>query len=360
MKVLLTSPKPIVSGDMMVDTSGVPFDAINGIALFSNTGDVCGAAVVNGSQVSVQFSSPKGTFGAATDYPLLTIALTVSKTALPLQKFPVSLNPAASVWQGLGAPAVFEFQQGSIAVEASSSVNITNVIPGGGMIPAGGTFTILGTNFSPQTKVSIRNLNVSAVQYVSPTQMSVTVRSAGLLDGTLITVQNPDKSTDTYFSYLRGVPVGQSAQPLLALTVPVFSIQTATQAILPSTISPQVNPAYFTGIALQNPNGTPASITVESHNASGSLTGSTTVNLASGTRITREVSELLGATLPTGSYLRIVSNQPVQTVGLLGNTQTGVVLPLSLNVISGPALPPPPPTAPGGGGGGGGHGGGGL
>src|SRR5215831_15957463 len=75
MKVQLTSPKPITTGNMSVDMSGVFFDAIDGIALFSSTGDVVGAAVVNGGKVNVEFTSPKGTFGTSLDYPILTIAL---------------------------------------------------------------------------------------------------------------------------------------------------------------------------------------------------------------------------------------------------------------------------------------------
>ena len=50
MKVLITSPKPITSGDMSLDLSAVAFDSIDGIALFSSTGDVGGAAVVDKCQ----------------------------------------------------------------------------------------------------------------------------------------------------------------------------------------------------------------------------------------------------------------------------------------------------------------------
>ncbi len=119
-------------------------------------------------------------------------------------------------------------------------------------------------------------------------------------------VSNPDNSSDTYYSYLRGVPVGASARPLLGRTVPAFSNRTMLEAILPPTISPLVNADYFTALALQNPNGADAVVTVESHAADGLLTGATTVTLPSGGRLTREVSELLGSVLPTGSYLRVV------------------------------------------------------
>jgi hypothetical protein len=347
MKVLLTSPMPITSGNMAVDMSGVSFDSIDGIALFSGTGDVGGAAVVNGGLVNVQFTSPNGTFGTGTDYPLLTVALTVSKNTFAGQKFPVNLDPTASIWRDLlGSSIPFEFQQGSITV--GGSVSITNVVPGGGTLPAGGRFSIFGLGFSPLTKVSVRGLAASSIQYVSPTEFRLTVKDGGILDGTLIQVENPDKSLDTYYSYMRGVSAGQSAQPLLSRTVPVFSINTAFEAVL----SPTISSDYFTAIALQNPSPVSTDITIESRSAAGAVTASMNLTLPSGYRITREVSELFGATLPTGGYLHVLSKQAIQMLGLLGNERTGVVLSLSVNVLSAPAPPPAPVPTPSGGGGG--------
>jgi hypothetical protein len=193
---------------------------------------------------------------------------------------------------------------------------------------------------------------------VSPTQFHVNVKDGGLLDGTLIQVQNPDKSTDSYYSYMRGVPMGSSTRLLLASTVPVFSILTATEAILPPTISPQVNPAYFTGIALQNPSQAAASVTVEARSGAGALLGTTALTIPNGSRFSREVSELFGTTLPTGAYLHVTSSQPVQMVGLLGNDTSGVVVPVAVTILAGPPAPAPPPVTPSGGGGGGTGGGG--
>jgi len=349
-KVQVTSPKPITTGYMDLDLSGV--DSIDGIALFSPTGDVGGAAVVHDGRLQVQFTSPKGTLGTSVDYPLLTVAASISKSAVAGQKWAVTLDPSASIWQDLlGAPILFEFQQGSITV--GGSVSITNVLPGGGTLAPGARFSILGAGFSPKTKVAVRGMNTTSIQYVSPTEIRVTVRDGGMLDGTMIQVQNPDNSSDTYFSYLRGISAGQSTRSLLAHSVPIFSINTASEAVLPSTISPQVNPDYFTAIALQNPNAAPADITVESHSAAGDLTGSTVVTLPAAYRISREVSELFGAVLPTGSYLRVVSKTPVQVLGLLGNDRTNVVVPIAPIIVSGPAPPLPPVPSPSGGGGGG-------
>jgi hypothetical protein len=231
------------------------------------------------------------------------------------------------------------------------------VIPGGGTLPAGATFSVYGMGFSPNTKLTVRNLNVQAITYVSPTEFRVTLKQTGTLDGAMFIAQNPDKSTDTYYSYMRGVPMGVSTRPLLAKTVPVFSILTATEAVLPSTISPQVNPAYFTAIALQNPSPATATVTIDARSSTGAVLGSTTIALPNHSRFSREASELFGFTLPTGAYLHMTSTQPVQVEGLLGNDSTNTVLPLAATILAGPPAPvAPPPTVSGGGGGGGGGG----
>ena len=348
-KVLLTSPKPISSGGMMMD-SGMALGSVDGIALFSDTGDVVGAAVVSGTQVNVQFTSPKGTFGAIPGYPLMTVTTSVPSTALPGQTFGVSLNSSSSWWQDLlGLPIPVELKPGTFTV--GGSVSITNVVPGGGALAPGGTFRVLGMGFSTKTRVQMNPIKASSITLVSPNELLVSVKDGGLLDGNMIQVVNPDNSSDTYYSYLRGIPVGQSSRPLLTHTVPVFSISTGTDATFPPTISPQLNPDYFTGVAFQNPAAVPALITIESHNSGGALTGSAAVTLPSGGRISREVSELLGTTLPIGSYLHVTSTQPVQMLGLLGNDKTGIVLPVAFAGLS-PAIAPSATTAATGGGGG--------
>jgi hypothetical protein len=163
-------------------------------------------------------------------------------------------------------------------------------------------------------------------------------------------VQNPGNSSDSYYSYMRGVPQGQSARSLIATTAPVFSLLTATEAVLPPTVSP-VNAGYVTAIALQNPSAATASVTVEGRDGADAVLASATITLPQGMRISREVSELLGVSLPVGGYLHIASNQPVQTLGMLANDSTGVVTPIAVTIIVGP---PPSGGDDGGGGGGGG------
>ncbi|MBZ5728937.1 MAG: hypothetical protein LAP87_28655 [Acidobacteriia bacterium] len=338
MKVLFTSPQPIIRGGMALDLSNAAFGAIDGIALFSDIGDVAGAAVIDGGQLNLHFTSPKGTFGTNADYPLMTVTFT-PRPGLPMgATFPISLDPAASFWQDLfGSSIPVELKPGSITV--GGSISITNVVPGGGTLPAGGTFSIQGIGFSPDTKVKLKTEVPTDIRYVSPTEIQVTAGGAMTLDGLQIDVKNKDGSADTYYSYLRGIPMGQTVQPLLARTVPVFSTSTLADAVLPSTISPQLNANFFTAVALQNPHSTAVEVSVEEHAANGRVIASASLTLPPGARISREVSELLGHTLGIGAYLRVIAGQPIQMVGLLGDGRAGTVLPITFVL---PTAPPPP------------------
>lgn len=325
-KVQLTSPQPISSGDMEVSFSDMSFNSIDGLALFNATGDVVGAAVVKSGKVSLRFYSPNGTFGSTVDYPLLVATAAVPANAIPGQKFPVNLG-SESWWQSQLGLLNTSVLPGSITV--GGSLSVTNIVPGGGILPAGGTFNIVGLGFSPKTQVSLKGVSINSIRYINPGLIQVSVKNALIMDGLAITVTNPDKSTNTYNSYLRGMPVGQSTVTLLARTSPIFSVNTGIVGTLPSTISPQVNPDYFTALALQNPNPAAAAVTVESHSASGTVTGSVQIPLPAYSRISREVSELFGYTLGTGEYLQVTSDQKIQMLGLLGNAVTESVQPVA-------------------------------
>jgi hypothetical protein len=322
-KVLLTSPQPITGG-------GVKFDGAlslaDGISLFSGTGDVFGVALQDGSQIDVRFTSPRGTFGTELDYPIMTFTFGVDPAAAPGQSTPTNIG-SSSLWQTLiGAQAPVELKPGSVTV--GGSISVTDVIPGGGTLPPGGTFTILGTGFKPGTSVNIKPMILSSSTYISPNEIQVTVVDGGMLDGTQIRLRNPDKSQVTYYSYMRGVKAGLSADPLLARAVPIFSLKTSVNAVLPAMPLPQFNSPYTVGVAVQNPGTGPADITLELFSAPGPPIASTTITLASRGKITRALSEWFTGTIPAGASVRVRASQPVQVLGLLADSTNGTVLPI--------------------------------
>jgi hypothetical protein len=70
LKLSLTDPRPISTGKLLMDPlDSALFGDILGIALFADAGDVAGAALVQGGQISARFTSPKATFGNTLDYP---------------------------------------------------------------------------------------------------------------------------------------------------------------------------------------------------------------------------------------------------------------------------------------------------
>lgn len=115
-KVLLTAPKPITTGDVSMDFSSDEIDSIWGIALFSNTGDVGGTAVVNGGRVNVRFTSPQGTFGANTEYPLMAFAMHISPNALPGSHVNLTLDATSWIADLFGASVPIEIQPATVTV----------------------------------------------------------------------------------------------------------------------------------------------------------------------------------------------------------------------------------------------------
>jgi hypothetical protein len=323
-KVLVTSPQPITGGG--VKFNGALSDA-DGVALFSSTGDVFGAAVQNGGDLDIRFVSPNGTFGTDLDYPILAVTFGVGANAVPGNTTAVNAGSAA-FWKALlGGKLPIELKPGSVTI--GGSVSITNVVPGGGTLPAGFTFRIEGVGFTPKTEVDLGTLSASAITYVSPSRIDVTLRTAATMDGVSIRVRNPDHFSDIYYCYLRGMRLGRSANPLIAAAVPIFSTKTALSAVLPPLVLPQINSPYVVGLALQNPGLTPADIALELH-SSGAVLAAVQLTLDPGTRMTRELSEWFGTPAPFGAYVTVKSTHPVQTLALLGNTTDGVVLPMAL------------------------------
>jgi hypothetical protein len=316
MKLLVTRPTPIGSGSVYFDFSDSMFAGVRGIALFNPTGEVSGAAIVDGSRVNVRYSTTSGPLGS--DYPIMTIALAVRPDAPLGQQSHFALDPSSSwVLNLLGRVSMQPIPPATITV--AGTVSITNVVPGGGMLPVGTVVSIHGIGFQPKTQVQVSGVKLTDLTLMSPNEIQFTVAETTNMTGKKIQVVNPDGSQDLYYSYLRGVPLGESGDPLLNRTVPIFANVTHNAVVFGA--------GQFTGVALQNPNLEAAVVNVAVYSANGAMLGAADVRLPAGMRLMRGIAELIPG-VTEGSYLAVRSEKAVQVFAFAADSQAGTVTPL--------------------------------
>jgi hypothetical protein len=325
MKFMVTEPTPISSGGPIVKYDATTFDAVLGIELFCPTGDLNGVALIDGPVVATRYITSSGAQG--TDYPIMTMALHVRPDAVPGASTQFSLDSSSTWLLGLLGPATLK-PMPPATVSVGGSISITNVVPGGGILPTGAVVSIRGMGFQPKTQVQLNAIKFSSIQMISPEEIQFTLAQDTNMTGQKIQVVNPDGSQDTYFSYLRGIPLGQSNQPLLADAVPIFSSMTYTMAVF-NPVMPASSP-QFTGIAMQNSGLTDVPVNVSLYSSSNVLLGSSTLTLPSGNRLMREISELASGAAPTsGSYVVVTADSPIQVFGFVGDNSAGTVTPFT-------------------------------
>src|SRR5215472_5809688 len=324
MKLLVTTPTPISSGGPRLTLSST-FDAVRGIELFNPTGDINGAAVINGSQISVFYVTSTGAQGS--DYPIITVALHVRPDAAPGDQTQFSLDPSSTWMLGLLGPATLK-PMAPATVTVGGTISITNVVPGGGVLPAGSMVSIQGMGFQPKTQVQLNAIKASSIALIGPNEIQVTLAESTNMTGQKIQMVNPDGSLDTYFSYLRGIPLLQSARPLLQNTVPIFSSVTHSKAVYGPIGA--LLPNQFRGIAVQNSDILPATVTLSLYSAQNALLTSSTLTLPSGFRLMQETSEMTnGVAPPFGSYIVVSSSEPVQSFGFIADTTQSTLFPFA-------------------------------
>lgn len=301
------------------------FDGIWGIELFNLAGDVNGAAVINGSHLNVFYTASSGA-QQGTDYPIMTVALHVRPDAMPGSQTQLNLDPSSSWVLGpLGVATLKPAPPATVTV--GGTISITNVVPGGGLLPAGSVVSIEGLGFQPKTQIQLNAIKASSITVVSPNEIQVVLAQATNMTGQKIQVINPDGSQDTYFSYSRGVTLFQSNRQLLQNTVPIFSSMTHSSATFAPMGGLQAN--QFAGVAVQNPGLQATSVSVSLYSGQNVLVGGSTINVPPGYRFIAETSELTNAAPQLGSYIVVTSPQPVQSFGFIADDSKSTVLPFA-------------------------------
>ncbi len=309
MKFLVTEPTPISSGRPHTFFDPDMFDSVWGIQLFNTAGDMNGVAIVSIPDIWVAFESTGSLQG--TDYPVMTVALHVKDGAAVNSQSQFSVDPLSS-WNIGVFPAIVK-PIAPATVTVAGSISITNVVPGGGMLPAGSTVRIEGIGFQARTQVQVNGVPASSITVVSPTEIDLVLNQAADMTGKAIHVVNPDGSQDTYFSYMRGIDMGSSNRSILSSAIPIFSQVKHSQAIFSPIAAPLKS--QFTGIAMQNPNLTDAHVTVIYQ--SGATAIGNSITIPPGCRFMREIQDLVGVPAAPGSSVVVNADLPIQVFGFL-------------------------------------------
>jgi hypothetical protein len=323
-QLMLTEPKPIGHGSTRPT---VPSGPVRGIALHDPIGQTVGVAVVNNAGIQINFNSPNGTFGTNpnVDDAILTIAFPIAGNATVGEQFPLSINVPNSLWTdpSSGQPYPQEITDGKLTI--GGTLAISDVIPNGGVQPAGTKISVFGIGFTPDARVNMEgvDLNPRAVQFISPTQLDVVLPSPLQMDAVRVRVTTQTERS-TYFTYFRAQMIGESTHPLVEESYPLFSRQMFSSGTLPWTRAGQ----QFTALALQNPSTSAVNVTLEMQSAAGDVLGTMSLPLPALSKISRDLTELFANPPVEAVAVRITASQPIQLLGLLGDDATSNVVPV--------------------------------
>jgi hypothetical protein len=295
--------------------------------LFSPVGDASGTALLSSGGAHLSLHSPIFDMGSNIDYPILTIAMPVKSTAIPGEIAPLTLDPSLSQWlDPTGQIYPVLLTNGSVTV--GGTLSISNIVPGGGVVPAGTKIAIFGMGFQPDSNVQVNEAIVATQTFVSSTEIDVTLTTTVDMTSRRIRVTKPSTNElATYYSYQRIKATGKSANPLLAATVPLFSQSKWTVAYF----KPVLNSSQFTGLALQNEAASPAYVRLRLFAPNGTVLATYNLAVQPGRRISRDLREFfLGVVPATGTTLRVgvTSGPPIQVLGLLGDSVLRTVDPV--------------------------------
>jgi hypothetical protein len=287
--------------------------------------DVVGIALVRGSQVTLSCTSPSGTFGLNSDYPVLTVAGRVPATAPVGTRYRMAFDLGTlQFFAPTGAPYTVESKTGHIAVGSPSTLSVWDVNPGSALVPAGGVVTLTGSNFSPRTEVRIKEAK-SRMVYVDPTRIDLVLSTPVRMHGEAIKVSNPDGSRVTYYSYQRTYRHGNTSDPVLRYAVPLMPPSTATVA---SVALPAPQDGHTYGIAVQNIDATPVHVLLDLLDESGASVAATSLVLPGSRFIVRDIAELFGVVPAQAWTVRVSSDRAIQAMGMIANQMTGAASPI--------------------------------
>ncbi len=326
LQLLVTEPKPVGAGSPHVTFSSAAFGTGAGASVHDPSGEACGVAVRTLGGFSVSLLSPNAMMGTTGDAAIMTVDLPVRPDAQTGLQVPVNLDLSNTVFlDSTGQPYPLQVSGGNLNI--GGTLNITEVIPEGETVAAGATISILGAGFTPSASVDFEGANVVTTRFVSSQQLDVTLDQTLLLDGVRVRIRTATEQA-FYFPYFHTTEIGHSSNQLVAAADPMFSRVTYTVATLPWTRSGSA----FTGIALQNPTTNSAQVTLELLTSGNQVLQTVNISLPGKSKMTEDLLDYFPQPAANGAVVRIGSSQPIQILGLQGDTGTGLIKPLMVSV----------------------------
>jgi uncharacterized protein (TIGR03437 family) len=286
-KIYAAKPTAIASGHIVVTLDQTFFGNAPQVGLFGANGDALGLASMKWPQIDIQYSSASGGIGQLASLPVIVISVPVLATAT-----------GTSVVSATSPDRSATVTSGSVTVQETLSVG---KIPAGlGVAPAGTVVPITGTGFTPSTTMTIDGAVIDQANYVSPTEIDVTLGGSAELVGKRARVMDSGVEFD-YFCFQPNDPLNFPENtgygPGFANLQPLFPIVASTSSITGGAFD-------FGATVVQNPNPTAANVSVpssivESNSPMSIPPGSWAIFYATGL-----------------TYAHVTSNLPVRVVGI--------------------------------------------
>ena len=265
-KIYAAKPAAIASGHLVLNLDPTALGAPAMVGLFGTNADATGLATTTGSQLDVQFSSPTGGIGQLAGLPVMVISVPVLGSAAGRTVTVSATSPDASVSVASGSVTV----QGTLSVE--------KIYAGMGVVAAGAIAPVYGSGFTPSTTVSIDGVAIASANFVSASEIDVTLSGLTELVGKLARVMDSGVEFD-YFCFQPNDPVN------FPLTTYFGAVVTPVQPLFPLFAS-----TGFSGfssevggvIEVQNPNPTAAAVSLANFNLYGTSLGQTTLSIPAG------------------------------------------------------------------------------
>jgi len=180
--------------------------------------------------------------------------------------------------------------------------------------------------FQPTTLIDINEAAMATLNYVSPNLMQVTLSLPFDIRGKRIRATNSNNERVEYYPYQRTTALGKSTHLLVASSIPLFAQTTWTLGYF----RPRLRGTMFSGLALQNLNPANANVVLNLYRKSGVLLATQTILLGTNVSMARDLAELFpGVVAGSGTSLKVMSNQPIQILGLLGDDASSTLLPVN-------------------------------